>query len=197
MRKNIEIRAVAGIAKREWKNIAISLEDCGDIGKFDLEYHIIDNPDLIENLIEMGNKAHLYDYLTLEAASVFTELAYKAAERLGLKGSIATSFAGGYSWVRTGWFDLLWTNFKDINDLEQHLIKQIFVFQIFFPKFVDLNWRFNSPSVIESFNAVYNRFVAWQNNPTDYIHDFKFYKERIEPIWINLSLNFDNPIGTC
>lgn len=193
----MEIRAVAQIARREWENIAISLEDCGDIGKFDLEDHINDNLDLIKNLIGMEYKVHLYDYLTLEAASVFTELAYKAAERLGLKGNIARSFAGGYSWVRTGWFDLMWTDFKDIYDLEQHLIKQIFFFKIFFPKFVDLSWCFDSPSVIESLNAVYNRFVGWQNNPAGYAHDYKLYKEQIEPIWINLSMVLDNPIGNC
>lgn len=49
----MEIRAVAQIARREWENIAISLEDCGDIGKFDLEDHINDNLDLIKNLIGM------------------------------------------------------------------------------------------------------------------------------------------------
>jgi hypothetical protein len=195
--KLLETRAVLQIARREWENIAISLEDCGDFGKLDLEYHIIDSPDLVKNLIEMENKVHIYDYLTLEAGSVFTELAYKAAERLGLKGSIARSFAGGYSWVRTGWFDLMWTDFKDIHDLEQHLIKQIFFFKIFFPKFVDLTWPFDSPSVMENLNAVYNRFVAWQNNPIGYIRDYTFYKEQIEPIWTSLSRIFENAIGKC
>lgn len=193
----MEIRAVAQIARREWENIAISLEDCGDIGKFDIEYHIIDNPGFIKNLIDMENKVHLYDYLTLDAASVFTELACKAAERLGLMGHIARSFAGGYSWVRTGWFDLMWTDFKDIYDLEQHLVKQIFFFKIFFPKFVDLSWCFDSPSVIENFSAVYTRFVGWQNNPDVYVNDYKLYKEEIEPMWINLSMVLDAPIGKC
>ena len=193
----MEIRAVAQIARREWENIAISLEDCGDIGKFDIEYHIVDNPGLIKHLIEMENKVHLCGYLTLDAASVFTELAHKAAERLGLKGDIARSFAGGYSWVRTGWFDLMWSDFRDIYDLEDHLIKQIFFFKIFFPKFVDLNWSFDSPSVIENFSAVYHRFVGWQNNPARYVNDYKLYKEQIEPIWINLSMVLDNPIGKC
>ena len=193
----MEIRAVAQIARREWENIAISLEDCGDIGKFDVEHHISDNPGLIKNLIEMGNKLHLYDYLTSEAASVFTELAYKAAERLGLKGSIARSFGAGYSWVRTGWFDLMWLDFEDIYDLEEHLVKQIFFFKIFFPNFVDLNWCFDSPSIIQNFNAVYARFVVWQNKPEGYVQDYKLYKEQIEPIWIGLSMILDSPIGNC
>jgi len=193
----MEIRAVAQIARREWENMTVSLEDFGDIGKFDIEYHIFDNPNLIKHLIETANKVHSYDYLTLDAASVSTELAYKAAERLGLKGHIASSFAGGYSWVRTGWFDLMWTDFKDIYDLEQHLVKQIFFFKIFFPKFVDLSWCFDSTSVIENFSAVYHRFVGWQNNPEGYVNDYRLYKEQIELMWIKLSMVLDNPIGKC
>ncbi len=98
------------IARREWRNIRVSLEGYGDIGEFDSKNHASSKPDsllvsevllLVKNLIEMENKFPKYAYLTQEAGYVFASLASKAAGRLGLIGEMAQTFGRGYSWVRT------------------------------------------------------------------------------------------------
>ena len=113
----MEIQSVFQIAKREWENISISLELCGDIGEFDLVHYIETKPELIRSLTGMEDKLHVHDYLTREAAFVFAELVSEAGRRLGLNPELADTFGGGYSWVRTGWFDLVGIGFDNLSVL--------------------------------------------------------------------------------
>ena len=170
------------IARREWENIRTSLERCDDIGEFDSENPVncrlteTEGLRLIRNLIKMDNKLTTYGYFTQEAACVFTTLASSAAERLGLIGRLAQSFGRGYSWVRTGWFDS--------DDIEnQHVIKQMIFFNLFFLPGEDLRWNFNSPEVKMRLKAVFNKFVSWQDMPKSYIQDVRNYKNQLENLF--------------
>jgi hypothetical protein len=161
----MEIRSVFQIAKREWENISVSLELCGDIGKFDLARYIEKEPQMIRNLIGMEKKLHEHDYLTREAAYVFTELGREAGERLGLTTELSIAFGGGYSWVRTGWFDLMNIEFANLVILEDHFTRKIFFFRQFFPIKEDFGWVFDSPDVTSNLKSIFERFLSWQNDP--------------------------------
>lgn len=195
----MQIERVFIIAIKEWRNIRVSLEGYGDIGEFDSKNHVknrltlIDTGNkfpayeyltegslLIRNLIEMENKLLTYGYFTQEAAYVFTSLASKAAEKLGLKDGMAQTFGRGYSWVRTGRFDP-----SGIEN--QHVIKQLLFMKMFFPLGGYFNWDFNSPVVKTKLRAILHKFFAWQGNPRNYIRDVKDYKDQIEPLWFGLS----------
>ncbi|MER3446018.1 MAG: hypothetical protein C4291_03905 [Candidatus Dadabacteria bacterium] len=175
------------IAKREWGNIRSSLEVCGDIGEFDSENPInnrlteIKGSPLVENLIRMENKFQTYGYFTPEAGYVFSALVSAAAERLGLVGGLAEAFGNGYSWVRTGWFDLDHVG-------KQHVIKQLFFMKIFFPLGGYFNWDFNSRESKIKLKAVFSRFFAWQNSPRSYIQDIIDFRDQIEPLLLGLFL---------
>src|ERR1700752_2087674 len=102
----MEILRALQVAKREWGNIRVSLEMCGDIGEFDSKSHVDINPNLLSegsvlvgNLIGMDNKLPTYGYFTQEASYVFTYLGSRAGERLGLIGRLAQTFGRGYSWI--------------------------------------------------------------------------------------------------
>jgi hypothetical protein len=193
----MEIRSVHQIAKREWENISVSLELCGNIGKFDLVRYIEKEPQLIRNLMGMEKKIPEYDYLTREAAYVFTELGKEAGERLGLTSELAKAFGGGYSWVRTGWFDLINLEFDDFEILEDHLTRKIFFFRLFFPLKEDFSWVFDSPDITLSFKSIFERFSSWQNDPVGYDKDLEFYKKEIEPIREGLASALDIDSGRC
>jgi hypothetical protein len=157
------------IAGREWGNIRVSLQGCGDIGEFDSKNYvngrtalISENSLLFRNLIEMDNKLPTYGYFTQEASYVFTILASKAAERLGLIDELAQTFGRGYSWVRTGWFD-------SVGIEKQHLIKQVIFFKLFFPSLGRDSWDFSSPEVKTKLKIVSDKFIAWQNVSGGYI----------------------------
>jgi hypothetical protein len=193
----MEIRSVHQIAKREWENISVSLELCGNIGKFDLVRYIEKEPQLIRNLIGMEKKIPEHDYLTREAAYVFTELGKEAGERLGLTSELAKAFGGGYSWVRTGWFDLINLEFGDFDFLEDHLTRKIFFFRLFFPMKEDFSWVFDSPDVTLNFKSIFERFSYWQNDPVGYDRDIEHYKNEIEPIREGLASALDIESGRC
>jgi hypothetical protein len=193
----MEIRSVHQIAKREWENISVSLELCGNIGKFDLVRYIEKEPQLIRNLIGMEKKIPEYDYLTREAAYVFTELGKEAGERLGLTSELAKAFGGGYSWVRTGWFDLINLEFDDFEILEDHLTRKIFFFRLFFPLKEDFSWVFDSTDVTLNFKSIFERFSSWQNDPVGYDRDLERYKKEIEPIREGLASALDIESGRC
>ncbi|MEW6145824.1 MAG: hypothetical protein AB1598_12490 [Thermodesulfobacteriota bacterium] len=193
----MEIRSVFQIAKREWENISVSLELCGDIGKFDLVRYIEKEPQLIRNLIGMEKKLHEHDYLTREAAYVFTELGKEAGERLGLTPELAMAFGAGYSWVRTGWFDLINLEFDDLEILEDHLTRKIFFFRLFFPLKEDFGWVFDSSDVTSNLKSIFERFLSWQNDPVGYGKDLEHYKKEIEPIREGLASALDIQSGRC
>ncbi len=193
----MEIRSVHQIAKREWENISVSLELCGNIGKFDLVRYIEKEPQLIRNLVGMEKKIPEYDYLTREAAYVFTELGREAGERLGLTSELAKAFGGGYGWVRTGWFDLINLEFDDFEILEDHLTRKIFFFRLFFPLKEDFSWVFDSPDITLNFKSIFERFSSWQNDPVGYDKDLEHYKKEIEPIREGLASALDIDSGRC
>ena len=193
----MEIRSVYQIAKREWENISVSLELCGNIGNFDLVRYIEKEPQLIRNLIGMEKKIPEHDYLTREAAYVFTELGKEAGGRLGLTAELVKAFGGGYSWVRTGWFDLINLEFDDFEIMEDHLTRKIFFFRLFFPLQEDFSWVFDSPDVTSNFKSIYERFSSWQNDPVGYDKDMEHYKKEIEPIREGLASALDLDSGRC
>jgi len=182
------------IARREWGNIRVSLEKCGDIGEFDYEDPVnvkfirLEGLSLVKNLIEMDNKLPKYGYFTPEAACVFTTLASIAGERLGLTARFAKTFGSGYAWVRTGCLNL-----TDVEEY-QHLIKQLFFLKLFFPLGGFFNWDFNSQAVKTKLNLIFYKFITWQDNPSVYIQDVKDYREQLEPLWRGLSSALGFPV---
>src|ERR1700757_5075757 len=190
----MEILEALQIAKREWENIRVSLEMCGDIGEFDSKNYININPGLlsegsllVRNLIDMDNKLPTHGYFTQEASYVFTYLVSRAGERLGLTSAMAQSFGRGYSWIRTCWFDPYGME-------KQHVIKQLFFMKIFFPLGGYFNWYFDSPEVKTKLKAVLHMFTKWQVNPRSYIEDVGRYGDQLEPLWRCLSLALDFPV---
>lgn len=187
----MEILRALQIAKREWGNIRISLERFGDIDEFDSKNYVDSNPNLlsevsllVRSLIEMDNKLPKQGYFTQEAAYVFTILASRAGERLGLIGRLAQTFGRGYSWVRTGWFDPY--------GIEEHqIIKQLFFMKVFFPLGGYFNWHFDSPEVKTKLRAILHMFAGWQDNPRRYIDDVRRHRDQLEPLWSGLSLALD------
>ncbi|MGE5444441.1 MAG: hypothetical protein ACM3SR_07545 [Ignavibacteriales bacterium] len=180
------IRAVK-IARREWENIKASLEICGDIGELHSKNHTRSKPDSllvsdglipVRNLIEMENKFPTYGYFTPEAAYVFTALASKAADRLGLMGRLARVFGSGYSLVRTGCLDP--------NVEENHRLKQMVFFKLFFPIGGGFNWKCHSPLVKVKMKTIFDKFVLWQNNPKNYVQDVRDCNAALEPLWHGL-----------
>jgi hypothetical protein len=170
------------IVDREWEKIRISLERCGDIGKF--EYNVLDRIDLDEgprvlrlakSVIGMDEKLQRYGYFSEEAAIVYRYLASVAAERLGLADKLARTFGRGYSWVRTGWFDM-----RDIKN--QHVIKQMIFFNVFFGGAEDLNWDFKSVIVQIKLKIIFEEYVKWQHRPHSFIKDVNFYRSQLENI---------------
>jgi hypothetical protein len=179
----MEILRAVKIATREWENIKASLEICGDIGEFHSKNNARSKPDsllvsegliLVRNLIEMEEKFPIYGYFTPEAAYVFTTLASKAAERLGLIGGLARVFGSGYSLVRTGCLDP--------SVAEKHHIKQMVFFKLFFPIGGGFNWKFHSPLVKVKLKIIFDKFVLWQDAPRIYIQEVGNYKDQLEPL---------------
>lgn len=166
-----------------------------NIGEFHSKNHVnsrltpvSEGPLLVRNLTEMENKLPTYGYFTPEAAYVFTTLASRAGERLGLKGKLAQPFGSGYSWVRTGWLDP-----NNPNRTKKQYVEQMVFFKLFFPLGGDLRWDFNSPVVKIKLKLVFDKFVAWQDTPRSYIQDVRNYKAQLEPLWLGLSLALGFP----
>ena len=132
----------------------------------------------------MEHRLPEYGYSTYEWAYVFDTLASKAGEKLGLKGEFAKAFGGGYSWIRTGWFNLS----GSIED--RYLTKQIFFLKLFFPFGGDsTSWEFKSPIAQTKLKLVFNTFLAWQSDPRIYINDVSEHGTQIDSIRRGLSLS--------
>lgn len=186
IQKVFQIQKTFQIMKREWENIRLSLRMCGDIGEFDSSDFVNGGSEclsLFRNITEMEHKLPGYGYSTCQAAYVFSTLASKAGERLGLKGEFVQAFGGGYSWVRTGWFDL------DGSIEEHHLIKRMLFLKLFSPFGGDFtSWDFRSPVANTKLKLVFNTFIEWQSDPKSYSHDIREYGTQIGRIRHGLSL---------
>jgi hypothetical protein len=179
----METQRALQIAKREWENIRLSLQDCGDIGEFldaglltelsrglDLDAANFSFPKspihmskstksslLAKELIDMDYKLirlPTYGYFTPEAAHVFTALTSRAVKRLGLKERTAKTFGSGYSLVRTGCLDS--------NGAEKQRWEQMEFLKFFFPVRGGFNWDFNSLLVKKKLKLIFDKFLASQ-----------------------------------
>jgi len=178
------------IAQREWENVRSSLELSGDIGEFDKEDFmigviaedvIIREPLLsptksvsvyaptfypmyfVKNLLTMDQKLAKEGYSTIEALYVFVEIATKAAERLGLKGSFSMSFGAGYGSARTGW----------IAEKGHPIERELFVKMFFKNRKKSYDWDFCRSSVKENLNVIFIKFQSWQNDEDLYKKEVK------------------------
>lgn len=178
------------IAQREWENVRSSLELSGDIGEFDKEDFmigviaedvIIREPLLsptksvsvyaptfypmyfVQNLLAMDQKLAKEGYSTIEALYVFVEIATKAAERLGLKGSFSMSFGAGYGSARTGW----------IAEKGYPIERELFVKMFFKNRKKSYDWDFCRSSVKENLSGIFIKFQSWQNDEDLYKKEVK------------------------
>ncbi|NIP38010.1 MAG: hypothetical protein GWO07_03015 [Candidatus Dadabacteria bacterium] len=179
------------IAEKEWNKIRESLSLCGDIGEFSKEDYMVGiiEEDLIvrlpklsptksvsgysptfypmyfiKNIERMSEKFPEKGYRTTEALYSFIELATKAAERLGLRGTISMAFGVGYANVRTGWI------------AEKGLQKEREIFeQMFFSgKFKHYDWECDWTSVKQALREIFDKFNSWQD-------DEVLYKKESDP----------------
>ncbi len=184
------------IANREWENIRTSLEECGDIGVFDYEAPLYTNgaseidksPSLVTSLIEMDNKLRKCGYFTTDAAKVFAALASKAGVKLGLCESLAPKFGCGYSLVRTSCLDV-----NSLNDLQRHVLKQLFFFKVFYPLGGFFDWDFDSPAEMLKLKLVFHMFTCWQQRPESYNQDLTDFGAHLVPLLRGLSIKIDLP----
>ncbi len=184
------------IANRQWENIRTSLEECGDIGLFVYENgtpEIDKGSSLIRSLVEMDSKIPKYSYFTIEAANVFATLASKAGATLGLCESLASKFGCGYSLVRTSCLDQ-----NCVNDVQRHILKQLFFFKIFYPLGGFFDWDFDSPAEKFKLKLVFQMFKGWQDHPESYQQDLTDFGEQLEPLLRGLTITINRPeaIGT-
>lgn len=188
-----------GIARREWANIGLSLELCGDIGEFreeDFMVGIIEEDVIIKepiisptksvsgyaptfypmylvrNLTLMDMKFSDYGYKTVEALYVFIELGIKAVERLGLLGTFSAGFGSGYGYVRTGWIG------------EKGRVEEREIFsKMFFSGRRSYDWDFHWTSVREKFKLIFDKFMAWQKDPRLYEKEVRS-KAKVKPMMV-------------
>ncbi len=194
----IKIAKALRIAVREWENIRLSLQLCGDIGEFSkddfmigiISEDIIINHPLksptksvsffsptyypmyfVANLLVMEEKMSEDGYGTVEALYTFIELVTKAAFRLGLEGNFGMGFGSGYANVRTRWIG------------EKGYTQERLRFEkIFFQnRSKDYDWEFYWTSVQEDMKNVYDQFIFWRDNPEDYSRDTKS-KAKVKPL---------------
>lgn len=184
------------IANREWENIRTSLEECGDIGVFGYETTLYSNgtseidtgSSLVRSLIEMDSKNPKYRYFTIEAANVFAALASKAGVTLGLCESLASKFGCGYSLVRTSCLDQ-----NCLNDIQRHVLKQLFFFKIFYPLGGFFDWDFDSPAEMLKLKLVFSMFTGWQKQPESYNRDLADFGDQLKPLLRGLSIKINLP----
>lgn len=169
------------IARREWENVRASLSDKGDTGAFlkeDFMVGVIEEDVIIRkplhsptksvsfydptyypmyfvmNLISMDEKLGEYGYGTHEALFVFIELATRASQRLGLRGTFAMAFGTGYGFVRTGW----------IAEKGFPVERNIFSDMFFQGRKKEFGWDFEWTGVKDRLSEIYDRFMSWQSD---------------------------------
>lgn len=194
------IEATMEIARREWENIRASLGMCGAAGEFDRSKFMIGVIDedviiksplscatksvdinsptyypmyFVKNLIEMDELMPERGYRTPQALYCHIELAAKAAEALGLTGTIAMGFACGYAVARTGW-----TAEKGLRREREFFLETFFEGR---EKNHDWNPRWYSVRV--RLKKIFDRFYRWQKNGE--LHERETAEERkIKPLLV-------------
>ncbi len=173
------------IAEKEWNKIRESLSLCGDIGNFSREDFMVGiieedvivrlpkisptksvsgySPTFypmyfIKNIETMDEKFSEKGYRTTEALYSFIELATKAAERLGLNGTISMAFGVGYANVRTGW----------IAEKGLQKEREIFEKMFFSGKFKNYDWECEWTSVKNVLKEIFDKFKSWQEDEALY-----------------------------
>jgi hypothetical protein len=172
------IDKVIEMVRREWEDLRHNFRMCGDIGEFNFKDFstsgwLFEQPYewFVSEVIGMNEKLPRYEYSTPEALHVVTVLAQRAAEKLGLRGGLASAFAMSYASVRTG----LIAYYK----LEP---KQILFYKMFFPFGVRFNRDFDPSLAGKKLKAIFERFSDWQNNPQTYAQDLAWF-ESTEKAW--------------
>lgn len=183
------------ITLEEWEKIRTSLSEIGDVGDLELEPELGFRPArgyngiyLVGSLNRFGAEFPEKGYFTPEAAYVYVNLAGYAGARLGLEDSFAESFGSGYSWVRTGLFDVYYAGDH------RSIIKQLLFFQTFYPVEGDFHWTFESAEVKDRLKRVFAAFLLWQENPAEYVKGLRSFSEKLEPLRRGLSRALGVPI---
>lgn len=159
-------------AKSEWENIRTSLMKYADIGEF--ESALLDDSDMgeeelsefNENLQDFPETVHDHGYTTLEAMGVYCVLVRIAANRLGMSGVVASAFANGYAYVRTGW--ALDTD----TSIEQNLF-----YKMFFQSREDHTWKFDDPVIQIRLKEIFEKFLTWSQDQSYYQSEVQLYLE--------------------
>jgi len=173
------------IAEKEWNQIKESLSLCGDIGEFSKqdfmigiikEDVIVRLPKIsptksvsfyaptfypmyfIKNIKTMNEKFTEKGYRTTEALYSFIELATRASDRLGLRGTISMAFGVGYANVRTGW----------IAEKGLQREREIFEKMFFEGKFKNYDWECDWTSVKGALKHIFEKFKSWQEDEVLY-----------------------------
>jgi hypothetical protein len=176
-----QLELILQIAEKEWNNIRESLSLCGDIGVFskqDFMIGIIEEDVIvrlpkisptksvsvyaptyypmyfIKNIKTMNEKFSEKGYRTTEALYSYIELATRASQRLGLRGTISMAFGVGYANVRTGW----------IAEKGLQREREIFERMFFSAKFKNYDWESDWTSVKKALKKIFKKFQSWQEN---------------------------------
>ena len=195
-----DLNTALQIAEREWNNIGISLELCGDIGKFkreDFMVGIIEEDVIVReplnsptksvsgyaptyypmyflrNLLVMDDKLAEQGYKSIEAMYVFIELATQAVSRLGLDGNFAMGFGSGYGYVRTGW----------LAEKGWAAEREIFYNEFFRGTKINYDWDFFWNSVKKRFLTNFNICINWKNDPDLYKKETQS-KAKVKPFLV-------------
>ncbi|MCL4245345.1 MAG: hypothetical protein KJ002_09480 [Candidatus Dadabacteria bacterium] len=182
-------------ALEEWEKIRMSLSEIGDIGNLELQPEIQFRQARGYNGIYLVNSLNRFSaefpekgYFTPEAAYVYVNLVGYAGARLGLEDNFAESFGSGYSWVRTGLFDVYYAGDH------RSIIKQLLFFQTFYPVEGDFHWTFESAEVKDRLKRVFSAFLLWQENPAEYVKGLRSFSDKLEPLRRGLSRALGVPI---
>ncbi|QMU55832.1 MAG: hypothetical protein GKS04_01330 [Candidatus Mycalebacterium zealandia] len=194
------VEAAMKIARREWGKIGSSLRMCGETGDFDRNEFMIGVIDedviiksplscatksvdvnsptyypmyFVKNLIEMDELMPERGYRTPQALYCHIELAAKAAEALGLTGTIAMGFACGYAVARTGW-----TAEKGLRRKRQ------FFLETFFEGWEkNHDWNPEWDSVGNRLKKIFDKFCQWQKDGE--LHERETAEDRkIKPLLV-------------
>ncbi|MGQ0793476.1 MAG: hypothetical protein ACT4NX_05235 [Deltaproteobacteria bacterium] len=157
----MEILSPKEIVRREWENVSLSLNKCGNAGKFEKFSPIKSDEALYCNAQIMENKIPVSGYLTPEAFSLFGALALAAGANLGLADHAARAFASAYGWVRTGMLINPMQVIAAGSDGGETLSMQTMFFNSFYEGNINYEWDFDCPECAARLGIIFQRFRMW------------------------------------